>query len=171
MNKIVVWSVIFREEGATVDWTGCQGCSELKGQSFRQKEQSCKGPKARNEAGISGEQKQTNKTRVCYQGREREVGEKVPEVDRDQYGEAWSSGSQGEFRLPTVEWHFLVCSKHIHTYTCIQHTHTHTHTHTQIKLNRTFWLLHEEQTYETSIRRAPSPGGHSWGLWQGGGQE
>lgn len=35
------------------------------------------------------------------------------------------SGSRGEFWLPTVEWHFLVCSKHIHTYTCIQHTHTH----------------------------------------------
>ena len=39
------------------------------------------------------------------------------------------SGSRGEFWLPTVEWHFLVCSKHIHIHIHMHSTHTHTHTH------------------------------------------
>ena len=54
---------------------------------------------------------------------------------------------------------------HTHTHTHAFNTHTHTHIN---KVKQNTWLLHEEQTWETPIWRAPSPGGHPWGLWQGG---
>ena len=80
-------------------------------------------------------------------------------------------GVEENFDFPQwngISWFAANTYTHTHAFNTHTHTHTLTHTHTQIKLNRTLWLLHEEQTWETPIWRAPSPGGHPWGLWQGG---
>ena len=106
-----------------------------------------------------GNEKQTKLD--CATKGEIERREKVPEGDR---GQLWRGlevvGAEENFdsqQWNGISWFAANTYTHTHAF----NTHTHTHTHTQIKLNRTFWLLHEEQTWETSIWRAPSPGGHS----------
>ena len=114
-----------------MDWTGCKGCSELMGVSGRRNSYA-RAPRLKMRLAYleNKKPKQTKLERVTKweirrTKREGSRGRQGPVMEKP-----GGSGSRGEFWLPTVEWHFLVCSKHIHTYTCIQHTYTHTHTHT-----------------------------------------